>query len=138
VVVNNAGAGHVGTIELETVQDVRAVMEVNFFGVAVCVVEPGAVASSFVANVGIDPEAALAGAGPYAPAMQAYVRRTMGAVTEAQSPADAAAAIVATLTSPGPPAFRVQTSDAARGFVAAKLADVDGSRVLGATSQWVR
>lgn len=32
-VVNNAGAGHVGTLELETVDDVRAVMEVNFFGV---------------------------------------------------------------------------------------------------------
>lgn len=32
-VVNNAGAGHVGTLELETVADVREVMEVNFFGV---------------------------------------------------------------------------------------------------------
>jgi NAD(P)-dependent dehydrogenase (short-subunit alcohol dehydrogenase family) len=32
-VVNNAGAGHVGTIENETVEDVRRVMEVNFFGV---------------------------------------------------------------------------------------------------------
>ncbi|MFE0513383.1 SDR family oxidoreductase [Streptomyces sp. NPDC058964] len=31
--VNNAGAGHVGTIENETVEDVRRVMEVNFFGV---------------------------------------------------------------------------------------------------------
>src|SRR4051794_3436650 len=31
--VNNAGAGHVGTLEQESVQDVRAVMEVNFFGV---------------------------------------------------------------------------------------------------------
>lgn len=32
-VVNNAGAGHVGTIENESVQAVRDVMEVNFFGV---------------------------------------------------------------------------------------------------------
>lgn len=31
--VNNAGAGHVGTLEQESVEDVRAVMEVNFFGV---------------------------------------------------------------------------------------------------------
>ena len=31
-VINNAGAGHVGTIEQESVEDVRAVMEVNFFG----------------------------------------------------------------------------------------------------------
>lgn len=32
-VVNNAGAGHVGTIEQGSVEDVRATMEVNFFGV---------------------------------------------------------------------------------------------------------
>ena len=31
--VNNAGAGHLGTVELESVEAVRAVMEVNFFGV---------------------------------------------------------------------------------------------------------
>jgi NAD(P)-dependent dehydrogenase (short-subunit alcohol dehydrogenase family) len=31
--VNNAGAGHVGTIENESLGEVRAVMEVNFFGV---------------------------------------------------------------------------------------------------------
>jgi NAD(P)-dependent dehydrogenase (short-subunit alcohol dehydrogenase family) len=32
-VINNAGAGHLGTIELETLEDVRQVMEVNFLGV---------------------------------------------------------------------------------------------------------
>lgn len=32
-VINNAGAGHLGTLENETVADVRRVMEVNFFGV---------------------------------------------------------------------------------------------------------
>lgn len=32
-VINNAGAGHLGTMELEDVDDVRRVMEVNFFGV---------------------------------------------------------------------------------------------------------
>ncbi|CAM5519748.1 SDR family NAD(P)-dependent oxidoreductase [Leifsonia shinshuensis] len=31
--LNNAGAGHLGTVELESVEAVRAVMEVNFFGV---------------------------------------------------------------------------------------------------------
>jgi len=31
--LNNAGSGHLGTVELESVDDVRAVMEVNFFGV---------------------------------------------------------------------------------------------------------
>ena len=32
-VVNNAGAGHLGTLENESVAEVRKVMEVNFFGV---------------------------------------------------------------------------------------------------------
>src|SRR3954454_13524072 len=31
--VNNAGAGHLGTLEQQSIDDVRAVMEVNFFGV---------------------------------------------------------------------------------------------------------
>ena len=31
--INNAGAGHVGTIEEESLEDVRDVMEVNFYGV---------------------------------------------------------------------------------------------------------
>jgi NAD(P)-dependent dehydrogenase (short-subunit alcohol dehydrogenase family) len=33
VLVNNAGAGHVGTLENETLDEVRSVFEVNFFGV---------------------------------------------------------------------------------------------------------
>src|SRR5262245_8388406 len=32
-VINNAGAGHLGTAELESVDDIRRVMDVNFFGV---------------------------------------------------------------------------------------------------------
>lgn len=112
--VNNAGAAHLGTVELDTMEAIRAAFEVNFFGVVVMtraamphlrassgvlvtissvggivgqpfneaycgakfavegfmeglapvaatvgvrvvVVEPGAVASSFVANAGVDP-----------------------------------------------------------------------------------
>ncbi|MCP3784780.1 SDR family NAD(P)-dependent oxidoreductase [Micromonospora sp. A3M-1-15] len=195
-VVNNAGAGHVGTLEQETVEDVRAVMEVNFFGVlhvtraalphlratrgrlitvtsvggvvgqpfneaycaakfavegfmeslapvaatvgvSVTVVEPGAVASEFVANVGLDPEAAIAAAGVYGPALRAYLERSAAAFAAAQSPADAAAAVVATLVDPEP-APRVQTSPAARQFVGVKLADPDGLGVTALTSGWVR
>ncbi|GAA4566537.1 SDR family oxidoreductase [Micromonospora coerulea] len=194
-VVNNAGAGHVGTLEQETVDDVRAVMEVNFFGVLhvsraalphlrdsggrlvtvtsvggvvgqpfneaycaakfavegfmeslapvaatvgviVTVVEPGAVASEFVANVGIDRDAAVARAGAYGPALRAYLERTAGAFAAAQSSADAAAAVVATLTDPEP-APRVQTSLTARQFVGAKLADLDGRAVTALTAGWV-
>ncbi|WP_255918263.1 SDR family NAD(P)-dependent oxidoreductase [Streptomyces humicola] len=194
--VNNAGAGQVGTIEQGTVEDVRATMEVNFFGVvnttraamrhlrasegrlitvtsvggvvgqpfneaycaakfavegfmeslapvaatvgvSVTVVEPGAVASAFVANVGLDLPAMLAAAGPYAPALQAYIDRTTKSFGNAQTPAQAAAPIIEALTAEQP-AFRVQTSDWARQFAGTKLADLDGSAVLALTNTWVR
>jgi NAD(P)-dependent dehydrogenase (short-subunit alcohol dehydrogenase family) len=194
-VVNNAGAGHVGTLEQESVDEVRAVMEVNFFGVLhvsraalphlrasrgrlvtvtsvggivgqpfneaycaakfavegfmeslaplaattgvrVTVVEPGAVASEFVANIDIDRDAAVAAAGVYGPALRAYLARTGQAFAAAQSSADAAAVVVATLTDPAPP-VRVQTSDAARQFVGVKLADLDGGAVARLTGGWL-
>ncbi|QDY08755.1 SDR family NAD(P)-dependent oxidoreductase [Micromonospora sp. HM134] len=194
-VVNNAGAGHLGTLEQEGVDAVRAVMEVNFFGVlhvsraalphlrasggrlvtvssvggvigqpfneaycaakfavegfmesltpvaatvgvAVCVVEPGAVASEFVANVGIDRDAVVAAAGAYGPGLRAYLRRTADAFAAAQSPADAAAVVVQAVTGPTPPP-RVQTSAPARQFVGVKLADLDGTAVTALTGAWI-
>ncbi|MGC4877801.1 SDR family NAD(P)-dependent oxidoreductase [Micromonospora sp. DT43] len=194
-VVNNAGAGHVGTLEQDTIDDVRAVMEVNFFGVLhvsraalphlrasrgrlvtvssvggivgqpfneaycaakfavegymeslaplaattgvrVTVVEPGAVASEFVTNIGIDADAAIAAAGAYGPALRAYLARTGQAFAAAQSPADAAAVVLAALTDPTPP-VRAQTSDGARQFVGVKLADLDGSAVARLTGGWL-
>jgi len=193
--VNNAGAGHVGTIENESVDDVRRVMEVNFFGVVaaskaamphlresrgrlvtvtsvggavgqpfseaycaakfavegfmqslapvaetvgvkVSVVEPGAVASEFVPNIGLSSADMVAQAGPYAPALGAYLARSGSSFANAQSSTDAAAAIVAVLTADAPP-LRAQTSDGARAFVGASLADTDGSAVLGLTRTWV-
>ncbi|MDK9498115.1 SDR family NAD(P)-dependent oxidoreductase [Streptomyces katrae] len=194
-VVNNAGAGQVGTIEQGTVEDVRATMEVNFFGVvqvtravlphlrasrgrlitvtsvggvvgqpfneaycaakfavegfmeslapvaatagvAVTLVEPGAVASEFVNSIGVDLPAMLTAAGPYAPALQTYVERTVKSFSTAQTQAEAAAPITEALTTERP-AFRVQTSDWARDFVATKLTDLDGSAVQAMTSAWV-
>ncbi|GHF39882.1 MULTISPECIES: SDR family NAD(P)-dependent oxidoreductase [Streptomyces] len=194
--VNNAGAAGVGTIEQSSLDDVRATMEVNFFGVVtttraalphlrasggriitvssvggvvgqpfneaycaakfavegfmeslapvaatvgvgVTVVEPGAVASEFVANLGLDIPALLAEAGPYAPALQAYLSRTQDSFANAQSPAEAAAPIIAALTDERPP-FRIQTSPWAREFSATKLADLDGSAVQDLTRAWVR
>ncbi|WP_327036010.1 SDR family oxidoreductase [Micromonospora ureilytica] len=194
-VVNNAGAGHVGTLEQDSVDDVRAVMEVNFFGVLhvsraalphlrarrgrlvtvssvggivgqpfneaycaakfavegymeslaplaattgvrVTLVEPGAVASEFVANIGIDADATSVAAGVYAPALRAYLARTGQAFAAAQSPSEAAAVVVAALTDPTPP-VRVQTSDGARQFVGVKLADLDGSAVARMTGGWL-
>ncbi|MEO6570794.1 MAG: SDR family NAD(P)-dependent oxidoreductase [Ilumatobacteraceae bacterium] len=195
-VINNAGTGHVGTIELESVDDVRSVMEINFFGVVnvvkasvehlrasrgrlitvssvggavgqpfneaycaakfavegfmeslapvlaqqgvqVVIVEPGAVASEFVSNVGVDPAEMLAGAGVYTSSLNAYITRVLGQfTTSAQAPAEAAATIVSALTDEDPP-LRVQTSSWATGFVGTKLTDTDGRAVLGLTSAWV-
>ncbi|MFI1609444.1 SDR family oxidoreductase [Streptomyces platensis] len=192
--VNNAGAGHLGTLEQESVEDVRAVMEVNFFGVlhvtkaalpllraskgrvltvtsvggvigqpfneaycaakfavegfmeslapvaattgvSVSVVEPGAVASEFVSNVGVRDDV-LEQAGPYAPALSAYLDRTRGAFAHAQTPQDVAAQMVELLAAERP-AFRLLTSDAARGFAGAKLKDLDGAAVQTLTNGWV-
>ena len=108
----------------------------DLVGVRVVVVEPGAVASSFVANAGVDPHAMIAAAGPYGPAAAGYLARTAGAFANAQSSADAAAVIVSAVVDPGTP-FRVQTSAVAAGFVGVKLADLDGSAVQALTSSWV-
>ncbi|MFE2287631.1 SDR family oxidoreductase [Streptomyces sp. NPDC059443] len=195
-VVNNAGAGSVGTIEQQGMEQVRSAMEVNYFGVVeltraalphlrasggrvitvtsvggvvgqpfnesycaakfavegfmeslapvaatvgvqISLIEPGAVTSEFVASLGLDIPAMLTEAGPYAPALKAYVERTTQSYAGAQTSEQAAAPIVATLTAERAP-FRVQTSDWAREFVAPKLADLDGSAVQSLTGSWVR
>ncbi|MGX7760535.1 SDR family oxidoreductase [Streptomyces angustmyceticus] len=195
-VINNAGAGHLGTLENESVDAVRAVMEVNFFGVlhvskaalphlrasggrlitvtsvggvvgqpfneaycaakfavegymeslapvaarlgvTVSVVEPGAVATEFVNNIGLDLAGEVAAAGPYADALRAYLDRTVAQFGNgAQTPAEAAGTVLEALTADRP-AFRLQTSDWARDFTGVKLADLDGSAVLGLTGGWV-
>jgi NAD(P)-dependent dehydrogenase (short-subunit alcohol dehydrogenase family) len=193
--VNNAGAGHIGTIEHESLADVREVMELNFFGavtmtraalphlratsgrllsvtsiggvvgqpfneaycaakfavegfmeslapvaatagVSVTVVEPAAVSSAFVENVGFDRERTHPADDPYADALRAYVARTDSAFDNAQSPEDAGQ-FIATLLSGDRPPFRVQTSAGARAFVGVKLADVDGEGVQRMTRAWV-
>ena len=106
-------------------------------GVRVSVVEPGAVASEFVASQRIDVDALLAEAGPYAPALQAYIARTRQAFDAAQSPAEAVAPIIDLLASERPP-FRVQTSETARAFAGTKLADLDGAAVQTLTGGWLR
>jgi len=194
-VVNNAGAASLGTVELLAIDEFRASMEVNFFGVVnvtkaamphlrassgrvitvtsvggvigqpfnesycaakfaaegfleslqpvaasvgvgVHIVEPGAVASEFVANAKIDPQAALAAAGPYAPALASYLERTAASFSAAQSAEDVADVIVQALQGDNVP-FRVQTSSGATSFVGVKLGDLDGAKVTGMTAGWV-
>lgn len=193
--VNNAGAGHIGTVEFDLVENTRWVMEVNFFGVVeatkaamphlraskgrlvtvtsvggangqpfneaycaskfavegmmealapvaaeqgvrVSVVEPGAVATEFVNNLGTDVEKLLASVGPYADSLQAYLTRMGTAFASAQSPDEVADTVLHALTDPSP-AFRLQTSEWAAGFVGVKLADRDGSAIQSLVRPWL-
>jgi NAD(P)-dependent dehydrogenase (short-subunit alcohol dehydrogenase family) len=195
--VNNAGAASVGTVEQMAIEEFRAAMEVNYFGVVqltkaalphlreaggrvvtissvggvvgqpfneaycaakfavegfmeslhpvaktvgvdVSLIEPGAVASDFVANAGLDPATMLAGAGPYRTALSAYLERTLSQFdpSAAQSP-DEVARVVIDVLQTAEPVFRVQTSAWSSTFVATKLLDTDGSKVTAMTASWV-
>ena len=101
------------------------------FGVRVSVIEPAAVASSFVENV----ERPAAG-GPYAELLSAYVSRTAGAFAKAQTPESAGEAIAAAVMA-DKYQFRWQSSEAANSFAGVSLADLDGERVLRFTRPWI-
>ena len=89
-------------------------------------------ASDFVANVQRPDDVD----DPYSALFTAYLARTQGAFANAQSAADAGAAIAACATATSY-AFRWQTSPGATAFVGMSLADLDGERVLGATRTWI-
>jgi NAD(P)-dependent dehydrogenase (short-subunit alcohol dehydrogenase family) len=114
------------------------------FGIGVSVVEPGAVASDFVANVAgvLTPhhEPAVPETGgddPYAGMLQCYLAHSRTAFAAAQSPAEAAAVIIEAATT-STPRFRWQTSPGAGAFAGLSLADLDGSRVLTQTRSWLQ
>jgi NAD(P)-dependent dehydrogenase (short-subunit alcohol dehydrogenase family) len=107
------------------------------FGVHVSVLEPGPVATEFVATAGrtigswaADPE------DPYAELFAAYIGRTGDTFADAQGPDEVASVIVDMVRDPAP-AFRWQSSDGARAFVGPKLADPTGERIVGMTSDWI-
>jgi NAD(P)-dependent dehydrogenase (short-subunit alcohol dehydrogenase family) len=108
-------------------------------GVTVSLIEPAAVLdTAFVTNARADPTAMLRSAGPYAAAFGAYRRWvSTGAIESAQVAADVADVVVRALTDDRP-AFRIQTSDYARGYVARKLADPDGRAIQELTRSWLR
>jgi len=113
------------------------------FGISVSVVEPGAVASDFVANVdGVltphhEPSVpATTADDPYVEMLQSYLARSRTAFAAAQSPAEAALVIAEAATTTTPK-FRWQTSLGAATFVSLSMADLDGSRVLEQTSTWL-
>ncbi len=105
-------------------------------GIEVSIVEPAAVASSFVDNVGglsggvRDPE------DPYATLLRAYLDRSAATFERAQSVESAAQVIVEAATTKSP-RFRWQTSASAAAFAGLSLADLDGSAVLDTTATWL-
>ena len=109
------------------------------FGVHIAIIEPGAVASAFIANAtpSIQQVSNIAD-DPYQELWQNYLRRTQSAFdpSNVQSPADVAAVIVQAATEENPH-FRYQTSPNAHAFVRQKLSDMDGSKIVGMTSTWI-
>jgi NAD(P)-dependent dehydrogenase (short-subunit alcohol dehydrogenase family) len=107
-------------------------------GVAVSLIEPAAVLdTSFVASSTLDPATVLAKSGPYEQAFRTYRSWVAsGAVEGAQTAAEVADIIVATLSTEDPP-LRVPTSAYAREYLAGKLKDPSGRDLLATTRSWV-
>jgi short-subunit dehydrogenase len=106
-------------------------------GISVSVVEPGPVATSFIANVaGIEGMMETDADAPYASQKAGYLSRAGNQFANAQS-ADEVAALLVEIVAADQPAFRYQTSAWSTEFVATKLADLDGSAVTSMTSTWI-
>ena len=74
----------------------------------------------------------FAAAGPYLPAMQAYLDRVMAQFgSDAAQTADQVAEVILGVLQAERPPLRVQTGPWAEAFVATKLRDLDGSAVAG-------
>ena len=100
------------------------------FGIAVVLVEPGPVATSFVANV--DGLASLGDPDdPYLPLLQRYIAATQAAFEDAQTPQDVADVVLEALAA-AEPALRYQTSEAVTARASVKLADPSGTATYAA------
>ncbi len=196
VLINNAGAPYVGTLEQISDEDLDWMMNLNFTGVArltraalphmraqgggrivtvtsvggvlgqpfndvycaakfaveglmqslhpiasahgihVSVVEPGAVATEFVANAGSSLTEREGAEDAYSTQLANYLERTAGAYDAAQTP-DELAAVIRDVVDSDAPAFRYQTSERSTMIAGMSLSDLDGSVVTSATSTWV-
>jgi NAD(P)-dependent dehydrogenase (short-subunit alcohol dehydrogenase family) len=192
VLINNAGAGYLGTTEQTSMEDVRHVFEVNFFGtwqvtkaviphmraagsghiisvssigglvgqpfndaycaakfavegmmeslapvlqrfgVHVSLVEPGAVNTEFVANVGVTFGLPMGTTDPYSPMLTSYLSGTEAAYAGAQTGDDVAAVLVA-VAADAAPHLRYQTSDSIRQLTGLKYVDPTGDSVVQLT-----
>ncbi|MER7844947.1 SDR family NAD(P)-dependent oxidoreductase [Kitasatospora sp. NPDC096077] len=108
-------------------------------GVRVSVVVPGFVPDSrFGIFPDVDRRTLHAASGPYAPTFAGYLDRlgAQGWESAAQSAREVAAVVLRTLDDEDPP-FRVPTGPWASAYLAAKLADRDGSTVQRLARTWL-
>ncbi|MER7667640.1 SDR family NAD(P)-dependent oxidoreductase [Kitasatospora sp. NPDC096128] len=108
-------------------------------GVRVSVVVPGFVPdTAFGIFPDVDRSTLQAASGPYAPTFADYLRWVGGAGWESagQPAREVAEVVVRTLRAPRPP-FRVPTNAWAADYLAAKLADPDGSAVQALAHGWL-
>jgi NAD(P)-dependent dehydrogenase (short-subunit alcohol dehydrogenase family) len=105
-------------------------------GVAVIIVEPGPVASPFLAK-GLPATREAVPDDPYARMLQAYIDVVTGASADAQDAGAVAEVILRALTDPDP-APRQQTSPLAAAIIGKKLADLDGRAIQRMTSRWIQ
>jgi len=198
VLVNNAGASYVGTLEQISDENLAWMMDVNFTGVArltrevlphmrangggrvitvtsvggvvgqpfndaycaakfaveglmqslhpvaaqhgvkISVVEPGAIATEFIANAGESVAERMNNVDAYTPQVQAYVKHITEAFApgSAQTPQDIAN-VIAAVVAEDEPKFRYQTGERSTAFAGMSLSDIDGSAVTNATGTWV-
>jgi NAD(P)-dependent dehydrogenase (short-subunit alcohol dehydrogenase family) len=106
------------------------------FGIAVSVVEPGAVETNILQNsdmrcLGTDPDE------QYGPLTEKFMRFVTEGFRTPQSPWDAAAVVVDAATT-DTPRFRWQTSEAAVASVGLSLRDLDGNAVTATMSDILR
>ncbi|MCL4125569.1 UNVERIFIED_CONTAM: hypothetical protein GTU68_010620 [Idotea baltica] len=198
VLVNNAGASYVGTLEQISDENLAWMMDVNFTGVArltrevlphmrvngggrvitvtsvggvvgqpfndaycaakfaveglmqslhpvaaqhgvkISVVEPGAIATEFIANAGDSVAERMNTVDAYTPQVQAYVKHITEAFApgSAQTPQDIAN-VIASVVAEDEPKFRYQTGERSTAFAGMSVSDLDGSAVTNATATWV-
>ncbi|NUW39377.1 SDR family NAD(P)-dependent oxidoreductase [Nonomuraea rhodomycinica] len=108
-------------------------------GVRVSVVVPGYVSDTrFGIFPDINRKTIQAASGPYARTFAGYIDWVRGAGWEGagQSKQEVAEVIVGALTAEDPP-FRIATSAWVSGYLAAKLADADGSAVRALARTWI-
>jgi NAD(P)-dependent dehydrogenase (short-subunit alcohol dehydrogenase family) len=112
----------------------------NTVGISISLIEPGPVATKFIANVQGLAEAFAAGADdPYASAKSNYMARlgTPERMSGMQTSLEVAE-VIARVVADEAPALRYQTSTWSSDFVATKLSDLSGAATVAMTSSWVR